>query len=43
MSDRWNDPGLLRGAVSGADAFSLPSADAAAGSFEVEFWSPVRA
>lgn len=32
VSDRWNDPGVLRGAVSGADAFSLPAVGAAAGS-----------
>ncbi|MFE7455792.1 hypothetical protein [Streptomyces sp. NPDC057554] len=37
MSDRWKDPEVLRGAVSGAEAFSLPAADAAAGSFEVEY------
>lgn len=37
VSDRWNDPGVLRGAVSGADAFSLPAVGAAAGSFEVEY------
>ncbi|MEU8560621.1 hypothetical protein AB0C45_03940 [Streptomyces cyaneofuscatus] len=37
MSDRWKDPEVLRGAVSGAEAFSLPAVDAAAGSFEVEY------
>ncbi|PWS43682.1 hypothetical protein DKT74_15350 [Streptomyces sp. ZEA17I] len=37
MSDRWKDPGVLRGAVSGAEAFSLPAADGMAGSFEVEY------
>lgn len=37
VSDRWDDPGVLRGAVRGADAFSLPAVGAAAGSFEVEY------